>query len=321
VIRSNRTNLIIVLLLCAADCGDSLAEDTALIDVADLRIRDPFVLTDIPNARYVMVASIGNRQRGVKGWECYTSKDLRHWQAPVTVFTPPAGFWADRDFWAPEIHAYRGKFYLFGTLSAERAKRGTQLFVADGLLGPFQAHTDGAATPHDWMALDGTLYVENDQPWMVFCHEWVQIGDGTMDAVRLEADLSKPVGEPIQLFRASDAPWCRAVQPGKYVTDGPCFYRLKSGPLLMLWSSFGERGYAVGVARSANGTVRGPWTQDRQPLYEGGGHCMIFQSLEGPPMLVLHGPNDSPKERAKFFEVHEEQNAIRLQAVAWQQGK
>ena len=87
-----------------------------------------------------MVASMSNRQRGAKGWECYTSKDLRHWQAPVTVFTPPAGFWADRDFWAPEIHAYRGKFYLFGTLSAERAKRGTQLFVADGPLGPFQAH-------------------------------------------------------------------------------------------------------------------------------------------------------------------------------------
>jgi hypothetical protein len=48
---------------------------------------------------------------------------------------------------------------------------------------------------------------------------------------------------------------------------------------------------------------------------------MIFPSLEGRPMLVLHGPHDSPKERAKFFEVHEEQNAIRLQAVAWQQGK
>jgi len=34
-----------------------------------------------------------------------------------------------------------------------------------------------------------------------------------------------------------------------------------------------------------------------------------------------HGPNDSPKERAKFFEVQEEQNAIRLQTVAWQQRK
>ena len=50
-IRSKRTMVTIVLLLCAADCGASLAEDTALIDVADLRIRDPFVVTDIANAR------------------------------------------------------------------------------------------------------------------------------------------------------------------------------------------------------------------------------------------------------------------------------
>jgi hypothetical protein len=48
---------------------------------------------------------------------------------------------------------------------------------------------------------------------------------------------------------------------------------------------------------------------------------MIFQLLEGRPMLVLHGPNDSPKERAKFFEIVEERDAIRLQAAAWQQGK
>ena len=35
-------------------------------------------------------------------------------------------------------------------------------------------------------------------------------------------------------------------------------------------------------------------------------------------MLVLHAPNDSPKERPKFFEIHETQEAIRLQAVVWQ---
>ena len=45
-IRSKRSMLIIVLPLCAADCDDDLAEDTALIDVADLRIRDPLVVTD-----------------------------------------------------------------------------------------------------------------------------------------------------------------------------------------------------------------------------------------------------------------------------------
>jgi arabinan endo-1,5-alpha-L-arabinosidase len=89
-----------------------------------------------------------------------------------------------------------------------------------------------------------------------------------MNAVRLADDLSKPVGEPILLFRASDTPWCRQVQPGKYVTDGPCFYRLKSGPLFMFWSSFGERGYAVGIARSYGVSLNGGQADARPPCPE-----------------------------------------------------
>ena len=35
------------------------------------------------------------------------------------------------------------------------------------------------------MTLDGTLYVENGLPYMVYAHEWIQILDGTMEAVPL----------------------------------------------------------------------------------------------------------------------------------------
>jgi arabinan endo-1,5-alpha-L-arabinosidase len=293
--------------------------DSALRDIADIRIRDPFILTDARNGRYLLVARI--HRQGTMGWECFTSKDLRHWQAPVTVFTPPQGFWANRDFWAPEIHAYLGKYYLLGTVSSDHAKRGTQIFVADQPLGPYRPHSDGAVTPHDWMALDGTLYVENGHPWMVFCHEWVQIGDGTMNAIRLAKDLSRPIGEPIQLFRASEAPWCRPIKPGKYVTDGPWVYRMGNGKQLMLWSSFSDKGYAVGIARSQSGSMKGPWKHDPRPLFEGGGHCMVFRALDGKPMLVLHAPNKSPDERAKFFEIHEKSTDLHLEPVVWQRAK
>ena len=56
------------------------------------------------------------------------------------------------------------------------------------------------------MTLDGTLYVEDGKPYMVFCHEWVQTIDGTMDCIQLEDDLSDTVGEPRMMFKASDAP-------------------------------------------------------------------------------------------------------------------
>ncbi len=288
------------------------AAEPTLLHLSDIRIRDPFIVADRQEGRYVMVANMGNRRGGAKGWECYTSKDLLHWQKPVPVFTPPEGFRADRDFWAPEIHAYRGKHYLFGTLSAADAKRGTQIFAADGPLGPFVPHSDGAATPHDWMALDGTLFVEDNRPWMVFCHEWVQIDDGTMNAVRLSEDLAKPLGEPILLFRASEAPWCRPIRPGKYVTDGPCLDRLENGRLVMLWSSFGEGGYSVGIARSKSGSVRGPWQHDPEPLYQGGGHCMLFRTLDEKRMLVLHAPNRGPDERARLSEVEESGDQLTL---------
>lgn len=279
----------------------------------DIRIRDPFVLPDKRAGLYYLYANMSNRRRGARGWECYTSRDLKRWSAPTGVFKPPKGFWGKRDFWAPEVHRYKGKYYLFGTLSAARAKRGTQIFAADRPSGPFRPHSDRAATPHDWMALDGTLYVEDGRPWMVFCHEWVQIGDGTMEAVRLSDGLRRPAGKPVTLFRASQAPWVRPVQKGKYVTDGPCLHKVASGELLMLWSSFSATGYAVGVVRSASGKVRGPWKHDPKPLFaDDGGHCMLFRAFDGSLMLALHAPNRNGRERARLFHVEEAAGRLRL---------
>jgi len=35
----------------------------------------------------------------------------------------------------------------------------------------------------------------------------------------------------------------------------------------MLWSSYGPRKYATGVALSASGTLAGPWIQQKEPLW------------------------------------------------------
>lgn len=42
---------------------------------------------------------------------------------------------------------------------------------------------------------------------MVFCHEWMQIGIGSIDAIRLSDSLEYAIGEPIKLFSATEAPW------------------------------------------------------------------------------------------------------------------
>ena len=254
---------------------------------------------------------------GETGFDAYTSADLKHWSQPFPVFRAPEDFWGDRDFWAPEVHRYNGRYYLFGSFSAGPGSRGTHILASDSPRGPFLPLGERAQTPADWMCLDGTLYVdERDTPWMVFCHEWVQVTDGRMCAVRLTDDLSAAVGEPVELFRASQAPWVRpiGVDPRGCVTDGPWLHRLASGVLIMLWASFDEGGnYGLALARSASGTLAGPWEHDLEPLFsEDGGHGMLFTTFDGKKMISFHKPNHGAPARPIFRHIKETERGIRI---------
>lgn len=285
----------------------------ALLDREAIQIRDPFVLPVASEGVYYLYGTTS--PPGPLGFDAYASKDLEHWEGPFPVFRAPEGFWGKKNFWAPEVHYYRGKYYLFGTFAHDAPlTRGTQLLVSDSPRGPFVPIGGAAFTPADWLALDGTLFIDqDDKPWMVFCHEWLQVHDGEMCALRLKEDLSGPEGEPQLLFKASSAPWGKAPGQKDYVTDGPCLYRARNGALLMLWSSFGKDGkYKAGIARSDTGALMGPWVQEVDPLFApDGGHPMIFTTFQGQLMLSLHSPN-RPPERPLFLKVIEMENRLRL---------
>lgn len=265
---------------------------------SEIRLRDPFIL--VHDGKYYMFGSSGGQ-----GFDVWTSDDLRHFDGPHPAFRAPEGFWGTRDFWAPEVHAYNGAFYMFASFISDTHKRGTAILRAERPEGPYRPWSSGAVTPADWMCLDGTLYVENSVPYIVFCHEWVQIKDGTICAMPLTADLRAPAGEPVELFSAKSAGWTDS-HDGKgenYVTDGPFLVRDEDG-LWMFWSSFKDDGtgaqYAEGIARSENG-VLGPW-KHLDPLFErDGGHGMVFRDLNGQLRFVLHRPNTEPDERPVFF--------------------
>jgi len=307
-------------------------QDRELFDtlqLADIRIRDPFVLANDETESYFMYAQMGNRNNASsKGVEVYTSKDLKDWVGPETVFSFPEKFWADYQVWAPEVHHYNGNYYLFVTLSnrdtldtprpvlsdewPRLVKRATQILVSDSPKGPFEAFENKAHTPAEWSSLDGTLYVEEGIPYMVFCHEWTQIKDGSMELVRLKKDLSAPEGEPFTLFRAGDAEWVTPLFEYGKITDGPFLHSTQSGQLLMIWSSFGARGYAIGQAVSESGKIAGPWVQAELIFQENGGHGMIFRTLENELVLAFHQPNNGPFERAQFYKMKEEADRLVL---------
>ncbi len=262
--------------------------------LSDINIRDPFILS--ANNRYYLY---GTRVEAEKcGFDVYVSEDLENWSEPKAVFEAANGFWGEFEFWAPEVHFYDGRYYMFATFNAKDKHRGTSILVCDTPDGIYEPHSEGAVTPHEWEALDGTLYVEDGEPYVVFCHEWMQIGDGEVCCTKLSKDLKRTVSEPKTLWKASDAPWVKAYpRENCYVTDGP-YIKCIGDKLMCLWSSFGENGYCEAIAYSDDGTVGGKWKHPNEPLYKNDqGHGMIFSDFDGNLKLVFHAPNTRFNER------------------------
>lgn len=263
--------------------------------LVDIRMRDPFVVPCQVEGRYYLFGSIWH---GVEpGFYYYIGSNIEDWDGPFPAFLPPMDFWGPDFFWAPECHEYWGKYYLFGTCGTREPDfRGTQVFlsITDSPAGPYEQLSQGPLTPAEWTCLDGTLWVEGAQPWLVFCHEWVQISDGTICAMKLTDDLSRAAGEPIELMHASTAPWATEYVDPKlrgWVTDGPFLYR-DGSQLRMLWSSMRDKIYTMAAMVSDSGSVLGPWHHEPMPIYtQDGGHGMWFRDFDGHAHYILHSPN------------------------------
>ena len=277
----------------------------------EINIRDPFVLVD--NDKYYLYGTRGKTAwTSAEGLDVYISDDLENWSEAIECFSVPEGFWADKEIWAPEVHKYKGAYYMFVSLRSDTRNRATQILKSDTPEGPFLPFTNGPVTPEEWLCLDGTFYVDEDgKPYIVFCHEWVQVTDGEIHAMPLTADLSAPAGEPILLFKASEPFWADKSRD-KFITDGPFIYKTKSGRLLMIWSTFTPSGYTQAVAVSENGKIDGKWTHEKPLFDKDGGHGMIFEDLNGRKYLILHSPNENPLERPVLIEVEEKDDMLIL---------
>jgi beta-xylosidase len=333
IIKCNAKTLLAAVLFATITAAAQQPSPSDLMLLPQMPLHDPFILAYPPTKTYYLytsnVPSLTQQKR--VGTMVYTSKDLKTWARPKVVFTVPEGFWAEQGGWAPEVHEYKGKFYLFTTLHNDKKPlpqplpvghdtylRGTIIAVADSPEGPFvPVKSDGPIPPADFMTLDGTLYVDpTGKPWMVYAHEWLQVTDGTMEAVPLKDDLTAAAGDPISLFKASDAPWLDeqakpTTSASRYVTDGPELFRTKNGTLLMLWASYEHQSdktpgshYVQTIARSHSGELKGPWIQLTPLVHQDSGHGLLFRTFDGQLMMVLHRPFRGA--RGKLYEMRDE---------------
>ena len=263
-----------------------------------IRLSDPFILADKKTATYYMTGT---------GGMLWKSNNLKTWTGPFSVTqTDPKSWMGNKPMiWAAELHPYKDKYYYFATFTNRQVKidtvgqnvierRACHVLVSDQPQGPYVPMKDSLYLPANKPTLDGTLWVDNDgRPYLVYCYEWLQNLNGTIEKIELKPDLSGSVGESKLLFRASESPWSReksngTVGPNK-VTDGPYVFRTGSGRLGMIWTSWVYDVYTQGVAYSRSGTLDGPWVQENDPITPPNyGHGMLFRTLDGRWLMAVH---------------------------------
>ncbi len=269
------------------------------IPLDSIRLSDPCILADSVTHTYYMTGT---------GGMLWKSKDLKYWDGPFQVAQTDPQSWMGPHpmIWAAELHAYKGRFYYFATFTNRAVKidtvkdnvierRASHILVSDQPGGPYTPMKDPTYLPADKPTLDGTFWVDkNGKPYMVYCYEWLQNWNGTIEKIELKPDLSGSIGAATLLFRASDAPWSREKDEhgrdvANKVTDGPYLFRTKTGRLGMIWTSWVYADYTQGVAYSASGTLDGPWIQEKEPITPPNyGHGMLFKTFEGKLLMAVH---------------------------------
>jgi beta-xylosidase len=216
------------------------------------------------------------------------SRDLVNWEIVGSVFSKrPA--WASANFWAPEIHAWRGRYYVYYVGRKQGGPLSVAVATADKPQGPYTDHgilVSQEAGSIDAMAVDD----ERGERWML----WKEDGNSRklptpIWAQRLNEDGTRLVGERVELIR-NDEPWEGAVVEGPFVLRrGDWFYLFYSGGACC------GRGctYGLGVARARN--LLGPWEKHpSNPILAGNfewkcpGHGSIVTDPQGRDWLLYH---------------------------------
>ena len=228
------------------------------------------------------------------GIAVYVSDDLTTWTAPEGATNGlalnKADVWADRWFWAPEVYAVNGKFYMYYS-----ADEHICVATSDSPLGPFRQEIQKPMLETE-KSIDNSLFIDDDGTPYLF---WVRFNDGNnIWMAQLERNLIDLKPETMRHCIHVSQPW-EEIWPR--VNEG-AFVHKRNGVYYLTYSanSYESPFYGIGVATATR--ITGPWTKfENNPVLQkpgelvGIGHSAMFTDKEGKLRIVFHAHNNTTK--------------------------
>ncbi len=282
-------------------------------------IGDPYVL--LYGEKYYMYATSAS-----DGFKYWTSENLFDWEEGGYCYKDSP--WAECDFWAPEVYAKNGKFYMIYT-ARWRKNHSLRLgiAVADKPEGPFVDLKNEPLFDYGYATIDATLFTDDDgQEYFYFvrdCSENVINGVHTsvIYCSRISPDYTSLIGEPTEISRP-DLAWELEKDSEWQWNEGP-FVIKRDGKYYLNYSGncYASRHYSIGVSESEG--PLGPFKKYSKPVlkykeneYSGPGHNMIFKGKNGKLYTAFHVHTnyDAPSgdRKAYIAKVYFEDGKLRI---------
>lgn len=238
--------------------------------------------------------------------------DLRH-AKKVVVWTPEPGHAWSKELWAPELHRWGNKWYIYVAADAG-SNDSHRIYVIEN---PSDDPTEGTWTlkgkitdPSDKWAIDATTFELNGQHYMVWSG-WKGENDGEQDL--WIAHMSNPwtIDSPRTMISKPTYPWEEHGNlPERHVNvnEGPEFLQ-HAGKMFIVFSASGcwTDSYTLGVLEAkvtADPLDPASWTKVPHPFLStdpaaqafSPGHNGFFKSPDGREDWIIYHANPAPGE-------------------------
>eukprot|EP00347_Sterkiella_histriomuscorum_P015473 403356894 len=287
--KSGTTAMSLIVLTAAAIVSQQAVQALYNPVIYNENVPDPGAL--VWNGLTYVVSTAGSHEGK---FPIHRSSDLQNWQ--IMGYALPrdkSPSWAqspDTDFWAPELHTFNDKFYLYFTLRDHEGVLCIGVATSDNILGPFEDSGKPLIKQQGMGSIDATvMHVDANTRYLV----WKDDGNGNRPqqptiiwAQKLTDDGLNVVGARQELIR-NDLPW-----EGD-VTEGPWIIQ-ENGWYYLFYSGHGycDASYSVGVARSRN--PLGPYEKHGDPIlfthgkWVGPGHCSVVKTIDNSSWAMIY---------------------------------
>lgn len=241
--------LALLVLLCSPDLK-LRAQQNPLTDSRGIYLADPTVFYQ--HGTYYLYGTVGGDAN--QGFIAYTSPDLKTWEKSEKngdgYVLRKGDAWGTAGFWAPQVFAYGGKFYM-----AYVANENIALAESSSPLGPFIQKTKSPlAAPVK--QIDPFVFIDDDGK--KYLYHVRLTGGNKIFVAELTEDFSALKEETLRACITATEPWENTAGAAWPVTEGPTV--LKHNNLYYLFytaNDFRNPDYATGYATSTS--PYGPW--------------------------------------------------------------